>query len=217
MKFASFKINGTTSWGLIDGAEAVDLGALSRDRFPDLKSVIAAGALAEVAALAAKATAASARRHHLAAGDSQSRQDPLHRPQLRDAPQGNRPLRSREPHRVRPLRQQPDRASCRHHPPACVEGSRFRGRTRRHHRQAGPVYLARRCVGPHRRICLLQRRQRPRLSASHPSIHARQELSRDRRVRPLDGDAGRSRRSRRRCGCRPASTVRWFRTRPSAR
>jgi 2-keto-4-pentenoate hydratase/2-oxohepta-3-ene-1,7-dioic acid hydratase in catechol pathway len=55
MKFASFKINGTTSWGLIDGAEAVDLGALTRDRFADLKSVIAAGALAEVAAAAAKA------------------------------------------------------------------------------------------------------------------------------------------------------------------
>jgi 2-keto-4-pentenoate hydratase/2-oxohepta-3-ene-1,7-dioic acid hydratase in catechol pathway len=55
MKFASFKINGTTSWGLIDGAEAVDLGALTRGRFADLKSVIAAGALAEVAAAAAKA------------------------------------------------------------------------------------------------------------------------------------------------------------------
>jgi 2-keto-4-pentenoate hydratase/2-oxohepta-3-ene-1,7-dioic acid hydratase in catechol pathway len=61
MKFASFKINGTTSWGLIDGAEAVDLGALLRDRFADLKSVIAAGALAEVAAAAAKAA-----RHPLA-------------------------------------------------------------------------------------------------------------------------------------------------------
>jgi 2-keto-4-pentenoate hydratase/2-oxohepta-3-ene-1,7-dioic acid hydratase in catechol pathway len=55
MKFASFRINGTNSWGLIYGAEAVDLGALTRDRFPDLKSVIAAGALAEMAALAAKA------------------------------------------------------------------------------------------------------------------------------------------------------------------
>lgn len=54
MKFASFRINGATSWGLIDGAEAVDLGALTRDRFPDLKSVIAAGALAEMVALAAK-------------------------------------------------------------------------------------------------------------------------------------------------------------------
>jgi 2-keto-4-pentenoate hydratase/2-oxohepta-3-ene-1,7-dioic acid hydratase in catechol pathway len=55
MKFASFKINGATSWGLIDGAEAVDLGALLRDRFPDLKSVISAGALAEVATATAKA------------------------------------------------------------------------------------------------------------------------------------------------------------------
>ena len=55
MKFASFKISGPASWGLIDGEEAVDLGALFRDRFPDLKSAIAAGALAEVAAAAARA------------------------------------------------------------------------------------------------------------------------------------------------------------------
>jgi 2-keto-4-pentenoate hydratase/2-oxohepta-3-ene-1,7-dioic acid hydratase in catechol pathway len=55
MKFASFKINGPASWGLIDGEEAVDLGALFRDRLPDLKSAIAAGALAEVASAAARA------------------------------------------------------------------------------------------------------------------------------------------------------------------
>lgn len=55
MKFASFKINGAASWGLIDGAEAVDLGAALRDRFPDLKSAIAAGALKEAAAAASKA------------------------------------------------------------------------------------------------------------------------------------------------------------------
>jgi 2-keto-4-pentenoate hydratase/2-oxohepta-3-ene-1,7-dioic acid hydratase in catechol pathway len=55
MKFASFSINGTPSWGLIDGAEAADLGALFRDRFPDLKSAIAAGALAEAAGAAGKA------------------------------------------------------------------------------------------------------------------------------------------------------------------
>jgi len=55
MKFASFRVNGTKSWGLIDGEQAVDLGALLRDRFPDLKSAIAAGALAEVASLAGKA------------------------------------------------------------------------------------------------------------------------------------------------------------------
>jgi 2-keto-4-pentenoate hydratase/2-oxohepta-3-ene-1,7-dioic acid hydratase in catechol pathway len=55
MKFASFKVNGATSWGLIDGNEAVDLGAVLRDRFPDLKSAIAAGALAEAASAAGKA------------------------------------------------------------------------------------------------------------------------------------------------------------------
>jgi 2-keto-4-pentenoate hydratase/2-oxohepta-3-ene-1,7-dioic acid hydratase in catechol pathway len=55
MKFASFKINDTTSWGLIDGHEAVDLGAVLRDRFADLKSAIAAGALTEAVKVAAKA------------------------------------------------------------------------------------------------------------------------------------------------------------------
>jgi 2-keto-4-pentenoate hydratase/2-oxohepta-3-ene-1,7-dioic acid hydratase in catechol pathway len=55
MKFASFKINGAASWGLIDGAEAVDLGAALRSRFADLKSAIAAGALTEAAAASAKA------------------------------------------------------------------------------------------------------------------------------------------------------------------
>jgi 2-keto-4-pentenoate hydratase/2-oxohepta-3-ene-1,7-dioic acid hydratase in catechol pathway len=55
MKFASFKINGATTWGLIDGAEAVDVGAALRSQFPDLKSAIAAGALAQAAAAASKA------------------------------------------------------------------------------------------------------------------------------------------------------------------
>ena len=56
MKFASFKINGATSWGLIDGNDVADLGAVLRDKFPDLKSAIAAGALAEAAKAAGKAT-----------------------------------------------------------------------------------------------------------------------------------------------------------------
>ena len=55
MKFASFKINGATSWGLVDGAHVADVGALLRDRFSDLKSAVAANALAEAAATAAKA------------------------------------------------------------------------------------------------------------------------------------------------------------------
>jgi 2-keto-4-pentenoate hydratase/2-oxohepta-3-ene-1,7-dioic acid hydratase in catechol pathway len=57
MKFASFKTSGSAAatWGLIDGREAVDLGAVLRARFPDLKSVIAADALSEVVAKAAEA------------------------------------------------------------------------------------------------------------------------------------------------------------------
>src|ERR1700742_1108712 len=55
MKFASFKVNGATSWGLIDGGDIVDLGAVLRERLPDLKSAIAAGALTEAANAAGKA------------------------------------------------------------------------------------------------------------------------------------------------------------------
>src|ERR1700761_7799125 len=57
MKFASFEINGTKSWGLVDGSDVVDLGG----KFADLKSAIAAGGLAEAANAAAKAA-----RHPLA-------------------------------------------------------------------------------------------------------------------------------------------------------
>lgn len=52
MRFATFQIEGVTSWGVIEGQEAVDLGAVLRHRYPDLKSVIAAGALGEAASAA---------------------------------------------------------------------------------------------------------------------------------------------------------------------
>jgi 2-keto-4-pentenoate hydratase/2-oxohepta-3-ene-1,7-dioic acid hydratase in catechol pathway len=61
MKFASFSLNGIASWGLVDGDKIADVGALLRDRFADLKSAIAANALKDAAAAAAKAS-----RHPLA-------------------------------------------------------------------------------------------------------------------------------------------------------
>ena len=45
MKFASFEIGNSRTWGVIEGAEAIDVGSLLKDRYPDLKSAIAAGAL----------------------------------------------------------------------------------------------------------------------------------------------------------------------------
>ncbi|CAL78813.1 putative bifunctional enzyme with isomerase/decarboxylase activity [Includes:5-carboxymethyl-2-hydroxymuconate delta-isomerase/ 5-oxopent-3-ene-1,2,5-tricarboxylate decarboxylase] [Bradyrhizobium sp. ORS 278] len=62
MKFTSFTINNVRSWGLVEGDEVADLGALLRDRFPDLKSAIAAGALKDVAV-----AASGAKRHPLSA------------------------------------------------------------------------------------------------------------------------------------------------------
>jgi 2-keto-4-pentenoate hydratase/2-oxohepta-3-ene-1,7-dioic acid hydratase in catechol pathway len=49
MKFATFKANGTATWGIIDGEDAVDLGTVLRDRYPDLKSAITADSLREAA------------------------------------------------------------------------------------------------------------------------------------------------------------------------
>jgi 2-keto-4-pentenoate hydratase/2-oxohepta-3-ene-1,7-dioic acid hydratase in catechol pathway len=49
MKFATFTANGTATWGIIDGEDAVDLGTALRDRYPDLKSAITANALHKAA------------------------------------------------------------------------------------------------------------------------------------------------------------------------
>jgi 2-keto-4-pentenoate hydratase/2-oxohepta-3-ene-1,7-dioic acid hydratase in catechol pathway len=62
MKFASFQIGDTASWGLVDGDTVADLGAALGGRFPDLKSAIIAGALDEAAR-----AATTAPRHALSA------------------------------------------------------------------------------------------------------------------------------------------------------
>ena len=55
MKLASFKIGNSSTWGVIEGDEAIDVGAVLKERFPDLKSVIAADALSAVRDAASKA------------------------------------------------------------------------------------------------------------------------------------------------------------------
>jgi 2-keto-4-pentenoate hydratase/2-oxohepta-3-ene-1,7-dioic acid hydratase in catechol pathway len=55
MKLASFQIGGKPTWGVIEGDDALDVGALLGDRFPDLKSVIAADALSVMRDAAGKA------------------------------------------------------------------------------------------------------------------------------------------------------------------
>ena len=55
MKLASFEIDNSSTWGVIEGAEAVDVGAVLRDRYPDLKSAIAADAFSAARDAAGKA------------------------------------------------------------------------------------------------------------------------------------------------------------------
>lgn len=55
MKFATYQVGTLTTWGLIEGDDAVDVGTVLRDKFPDLKSLIAADAFAAAVAAAPEA------------------------------------------------------------------------------------------------------------------------------------------------------------------
>ncbi|KZD24941.1 fumarylacetoacetate hydrolase family protein [Tardiphaga robiniae] len=55
MKLASFQIGRKPTWGVIEGDDALDIGAILGERYPDLKSVIAANALSAVRDAAGKA------------------------------------------------------------------------------------------------------------------------------------------------------------------
>ena len=55
MKLASFEIGNSSTWGVIENDEALDVGALLRDRYPDLKSAIAGDALPAVREASQKA------------------------------------------------------------------------------------------------------------------------------------------------------------------
>jgi 2-keto-4-pentenoate hydratase/2-oxohepta-3-ene-1,7-dioic acid hydratase in catechol pathway len=48
LKLATFHVDGTTSWGVIEGGHAIDTGAVLRGRFADLRAVLAADALGAV-------------------------------------------------------------------------------------------------------------------------------------------------------------------------
>jgi 2-keto-4-pentenoate hydratase/2-oxohepta-3-ene-1,7-dioic acid hydratase in catechol pathway len=55
MKLATFKMGGAPTWGVVDGETIKDVGAVLGSRYPTVKSVIAADAIAEVATAATKA------------------------------------------------------------------------------------------------------------------------------------------------------------------
>ncbi|QEL27020.1 fumarylacetoacetate hydrolase family protein (plasmid) [Bosea sp. F3-2] len=48
MKLASFTVDGRASWGLVEDGAVADVGAVLRDRFADLKAVLAAEALTAI-------------------------------------------------------------------------------------------------------------------------------------------------------------------------
>lgn len=55
MKLATFRLDGKTSWGLVEDDTVADLGAILGGRLPDLKSAIAAGALPDLPGEASRA------------------------------------------------------------------------------------------------------------------------------------------------------------------
>jgi 2-keto-4-pentenoate hydratase/2-oxohepta-3-ene-1,7-dioic acid hydratase in catechol pathway len=62
MKLASFDIEGYRSWGVVEGHDVIDLGAVLAERYADLRSAIEARAYEEMRGAAARAP-----RHHLTA------------------------------------------------------------------------------------------------------------------------------------------------------
>jgi 2-keto-4-pentenoate hydratase/2-oxohepta-3-ene-1,7-dioic acid hydratase in catechol pathway len=56
MKLISFRIFGKTTWGAVEGKDAVDVGSILGERFGDLKSVIASAAYAAVESAAGNAS-----------------------------------------------------------------------------------------------------------------------------------------------------------------
>jgi len=62
MKLASFDIEGHRSWGVVEGHDVIDLGAVLAERYADLRSAIQARAYEEMRRAAARAP-----RHHLTA------------------------------------------------------------------------------------------------------------------------------------------------------
>ena len=97
---------------------------------------------------------------------------------------------------------------------ARVDAARLRRRDRHRHRQARAAHRARDGDAPHRRPDLHERGNDPRLGAPRQvQRHARQELRRLGRDRPLDRDRRRiPRRATPTCACRRASTARSART-----
>jgi 2-keto-4-pentenoate hydratase/2-oxohepta-3-ene-1,7-dioic acid hydratase in catechol pathway len=57
MKLATFEANARVSYGIVEDTGVVDAGSRLRDRFPDLRSVIAAGQINQLENLAAKVPA----------------------------------------------------------------------------------------------------------------------------------------------------------------
>jgi 2-keto-4-pentenoate hydratase/2-oxohepta-3-ene-1,7-dioic acid hydratase in catechol pathway len=55
MKLASFEVSGHASWGLVGESSVIDVGAVLRGRFADLRAVIAANAYDEIGPAAAEA------------------------------------------------------------------------------------------------------------------------------------------------------------------
>ena len=50
MKLATFRISGRISWGIVEGNEVIDVGAVLRDKLPDLKAATADDSLSGLGA-----------------------------------------------------------------------------------------------------------------------------------------------------------------------
>ncbi len=120
MKIASFRADGISSYGVVDGEVLRQPGAEFRSRFADLRAVIAADNLAE---LEADVDGESL----VPAGRPESRQDTVCRRQLSATYRGDGSQDTGLPGGLRAISREPDRTRTSHHSTSRFGAVRLRG------------------------------------------------------------------------------------------
>ena len=197
MKLASYLIGGRPTWGIIEGEEAFHAGMTLGAKYPDLKSLIAANAYREAAAARGAAQRSPVAEltwqpvipnpdKILCVGlNYETHRKETGRAEVEHPTIFARFAQSQTAHLADILR------------PRVSTELDFEGELAVVIGKAGRYIEPAKALAHVAGYCLLQRRQRARLAAPHPPVHAGEEFSADGRVWPLDDDFRRAWRPRR--------------------
>ena len=194
MKLASFIAGGKASFGVVTADGVIVLNGRLKSGANTLREALEAGALDEI-----RGVAKGAKPDHKLSditfppGHSRPAENPLRRHQLSLARRRGRPRIAEAAEHVHPLHRHAGRPRRRDDPAEALGQFRLRGRVHRGDRQGRPRHPDRARARSRRRLHLLRRRQRARLSEVFG--HVGQELARHRPARAVARHHGRNPRS----------------------